>query len=165
MDADERQELLLLLRRLTVELDAVGQRFAGLHGLGRTDVRAMVVIMDAARRGDAVTAGALGRAVDLSSASVTALVDRLERAGHVRRVRDADDRRRVALEMSESAMAAGAEFFGGLNRDLLAATAGYPDEELAVVRRFLEEMAAVIERHARAAEPPGTHQAGGPPQR
>ena len=84
----------------------------------------------------------------LSSASVTALVDRLERAGHVRRVRDADDRRRVALEMSESAMAAGAEFFGGLNRDLLAATAGYSDEELAVVRRFLEEMAAVIERHA-----------------
>ena len=165
MHADERQELLLLLRRLTVELDAVGQRFAGLHGLGRTDVRAMVAIMDAARRGDAVTAGALGRAVDLSSASVTALVDRLERAGHVRRVRDADDRRRVALEMSESAMAAGAEFFGSLNRDLLAATAGYTDEELAVVRRFLEEMAAVIERHAHGTEPPGTRQPGGLPQR
>ena len=149
VDADERQELLLLLRRLTVELDAVGQRFAGLHGLGRTDVRAMVAIMDAARRGDAVTAGALGRAVDLSSASVTALVDRLERAGHVRRVRDADDRRRVALEMSESAMAAGAEFFGGLNRDLLAATAGYSDEELAVVRRFLEQVTDVVVQHAR----------------
>ena len=153
MDADERQELLLLLRRLTVELDAVGQRFAGLHGLGRTDVRAMVAIMDAARRGDAVTAGALGRAVDLSSASVTALVDRLERAGHVHRVRDADDRRRVALELSESAMAAGAEFFGGLNRDLLAAMADHSDDELTVVRRFLTRMAAVIERHARA-DPP-----------
>ena len=36
----------------------------------------------------------------------------------------------------------------GQDRDLLAATAGYSDEELAVVRRFLEEMAAVIERHA-----------------
>lgn len=150
MDTEERQELVLLLRRLTVELDAVGQRFAGLHGLGRTDVRAMVAIMDAARRGEALTAGALGQAVDLSSASVTALVDRLERAGHVHRVRDADDRRRVALEMSESAMAAGGQFFGGLQRDLLAATAGYSDEELAVVRRFLEEVTAVVERHARA---------------
>src|SRR3712207_9300471 len=81
MDADERQEVALLLRRLTIELDAVGERFAGLHGLGRTDVRALVAIMDAARSGSALTAGALGAAVDLSSASVTALVDRLERAG------------------------------------------------------------------------------------
>ena len=147
MDVEERRELALLLRRLTVELDAVGQRFAGLHAIGRTDVRAMVAIMDAARRGEALTAGALGRAVDLSSASVTALVDRLERAGHVRRVRDADDRRRVALELSESAMAAGGRFFGGLQRDLMAAMEDYADDELAVVRRFLTEMTDVIVRH------------------
>ncbi len=147
MDVEERRELALLLRRLTVELDAVGQRFAELHGLGRTDVRAMVAIMDAARRGEALTAGALGRAVDLSSASVTALVDRLERAGHVRRVRDPQDRRRVVLEMSESAMAAGGQFFGGLQRDLVAAMEGYADEELTAVRRFLTEMTEVIVRH------------------
>ena len=128
-----RAELALLLRRLTIELDAVGERFAQLHGLGRTDVRALVAIMDAARCGAALTAGALGAAVDLSSASVTALVDRLERAGHVRRVRDSADRRRVVLEMSDSAMAAGAEFFGGLQADLVRAMADYSDEELAVV--------------------------------
>jgi DNA-binding MarR family transcriptional regulator len=149
-----RQEVALLLRRLTVELDAVGQRFAAVHGLGRTDVRALVAIMDAARRGQALTAGALGSTVGLSSASVTALVDRLERAGHVRRVRDPQDRRRVALEVSDAAMAAGAEHFGGLQRDLVGAMDGYSDEELAVVRRFLEGMTEVIERHARAGEEP-----------
>ncbi len=145
----DRQELALLLRRLTIELDAVGERFAGLHGLGRTDVRALVAIMDAARSGAALTAGALGAAVDLSSASVTALVDRLERAGHVRRVRDGEDRRRVSLEMTDSAMAAGAEYFGGLQRDLVAAMEGYSETDLAVVRRFLRDMTAVITRHAR----------------
>jgi DNA-binding MarR family transcriptional regulator len=150
MGEDERQEVALLLRRLSVELDAVGQRFATLHALGRTDVRALVAIMDAARRGEALTAGVLGQAVDLSSASVTALVDRLERAGHVRRVRDPQDRRRVVLEMSESAMAAGGRFFGGLNRDLLAAMADYSEEELAVVHRFLSEVTAVVEQHAHA---------------
>ncbi len=150
MGEDERQEVALLLRRLSVELDAVGQRFAALHALGRTDVRALVAIMDAARRGEALTAGVLGQAVDLSSASVTALVDRLERAGHVRRVRDPQDRRRVVLEMSESAMAAGGRFFGGLNRDLLAAMADYSEEELAVVHRFLSEVTAVVEQHAHA---------------
>jgi DNA-binding MarR family transcriptional regulator len=148
----DRAELALLLRRLTIELDAVGERFASLHGLGRTDVRALVAIMDAARSGAALTAGALGTAVDLSSASVTALVDRLERAGHVRRVRDSADRRRVVLEMSEPAMAAGAEFFGGLQRDLMAAMARYSDDELAVVRRFLGDMTEVITEHARSAD-------------
>jgi DNA-binding MarR family transcriptional regulator len=149
-DDGERRELALLLRRLNVELDAVGQRFAQFHGLNRTDVRALVAIMDAARRGEALTAGGLGAAVALRSASVTALVDRLERGGHVRRVRDPEDRRRVALEMSDAAMAAGAEHFGGLARDLTAAMAGYTDEELAVVRRFLLDMTDVITRHSRS---------------
>ena len=148
-EADPR-EIALLLRRLNVELDAVGQRFADVHGLNRTDVRALVAIMDAARRGQSLTAGGLGDAVDLRSASVTALVDRLERVGHVRRVRDADDRRRIALEITDSAMAAGLQHFGGLQRDLVAAMADYSEEELAVVHRFLEEMTRVIERHARA---------------
>jgi len=149
---DERAELALMLRRLTVELDAVGQRFAGLHGLGRTDVRALVAIMDAARAGRPMTAGALGQAVELSSASVTALVDRLERVGHVERVRDEHDRRRVVLAMTPSAMAAGGEFFGTLQRDLVAAMDSYSGEELAVVRRFLTDMTEVISAH-RAGEP------------
>jgi hypothetical protein len=49
-------------------------------------------------------------------------------------------------------MAAGAQFFGGLNRDLLAAMAGWSEDELAVVRRFLQEMTDVIVRHARAVD-------------
>jgi DNA-binding MarR family transcriptional regulator len=153
-DPAERHEIALLLRRLTVELDAVGSRFATVHGLNRTDVRALVAIMDAARRGKALTAGQLGEAVDLRSASVTALVDRLEKVGHVRRVRDPEDRRRVALQISDSAMAAGGEHFGGLARDLVLAMESYSDEELAVVRRFLTEMTDVITRHSRADEPP-----------
>jgi len=150
----DRAELALLLRRLTVELDAVGNRFATEHGLGRTDVRALVAIMDAARSGRAMTAGALGEAVELSSASVTALVDRLERVGHVHRSRDPVDRRRVVLQASDTAMEAGRSFFGALQGDLLGAMAGYSDEELAVVRRFLVEMTSVIERHSRADEAP-----------
>ena len=150
-DDQVRLDITRLIRRLTVEVDAMGDRFAGQHALGRTDVRALVAIMDAARTGSALTAGALGSAVELSSASVTALVDRLERAGHVHRVRDPDDRRRVVLEISDSAMAAGGAFVGGLQRDLVAAMDGYTDEELAVVRRFLGEMADVVTRHERPA--------------
>lgn len=152
--AVDRAELALLLRRLTVELDAVGSRFATEHGLGRTDVRALVAIMDAARAGRSLTAGALGSAVDLSSASVTALVDRLERVGHVRRSRDPADRRRVVLEASETAVAAGRSYFGGLQQEMLAAMEGFDEAELAAAQRFLAAMVGVIERHARAADGP-----------
>jgi DNA-binding MarR family transcriptional regulator len=149
----DRVELALLLRRLTVELDAVGSRFAAEHGLGRTDVRALVAIMDAARSGRSLTAGGLGAAVDLSSASVTALVDRLERVGHVHRTRDPEDRRRVVLEASDTAMAAGRSYFGALQRDMVAAMDGFDEAELAAAARFLTAMVEVIERHARAAGP------------
>jgi DNA-binding MarR family transcriptional regulator len=147
---DPRSEIPLLLRSMNIELDAVGHHFAEMHGLGRTDVRALVAIMDAARGGGALTAGALGSAVELSSASVTALLDRLERAGHVRRARDPEDRRRVVLEMSEATMASGDEYFGGLQRELVQVMAGYTDEELAVVRRFLSEATEAIVRHQRS---------------
>ena len=56
------------------------------------------------------------------------------------------------LEMSPSAMAAGAEFFGGLQQDLVASMAGYSDEDLAVVHRFLGEMTDVIVAHQRAGQ-------------
>ncbi|WP_324275438.1 MarR family transcriptional regulator [Blastococcus brunescens] len=92
--------------------------------------------------------------MELRSASVTALVDRLEKVGHLRRVRDVEDRRRVALEMSDSAMAAGAEHFGGLAKDLGAAMEAYSEEELAVVRRFLLDMTEATMRHSRRPGPP-----------
>jgi DNA-binding MarR family transcriptional regulator len=96
--------------------------------------------------------GELTGRLGISPAATTELVDRLERAGHVRRGRDEADRRRVVLEMSPSATAAGTEFFGGLQRDLVAAMAGYTEEELAVVGRFLAGMTEVIVAHQRPQE-------------
>lgn len=45
----------------------------------------------------------LGRRLGMSSASATVLADRLERAGYVRRHRDPHDRRRVILEVTDTA--------------------------------------------------------------
>ncbi len=143
----QRHELVYGLRRLSIELDAVGSRFAALHGLNRTDVRAMIAIMDADHAGQPMTPGTLGAAVQLSSASVTALLDRLERAGHVRRVRDSEDRRRVGLELTESALAASEAFFGGLHRELVATLSTYSPAELEVIRRFLAQSTAAVVDH------------------
>jgi DNA-binding MarR family transcriptional regulator len=63
-------------------------------GLNRTDM----LCLDIVSRSGRVTAGELAREANLTSGGVTAVVDRLERAGYLRRVRDDEDRRRVWLE-------------------------------------------------------------------
>lgn len=141
---DRRQRLAYLLRRMNVELDQLGHQFAAQHRLHPTDMRALVAIMDAAHGGQAMTPSRLGEELQLTSPTVTALVDRLERQGHLRRVRDQRDRRRVSLEIAPQAMALGAEFFGPLNRELLAAMDTFSDGDLGVAGRFLEAMTEAI---------------------
>jgi DNA-binding MarR family transcriptional regulator len=147
---DPRQRLAFQLRRINVELDQLGHQFAVQHRLHPTDMRALVAVMDAARGGHTMTPGRLGEELNLTSPSVTALVDRLERQGHVRRVRDQRDRRRVTLEIEHQALALGAEFFGPLNTELLTAMEAFSDADLEVVGRFLEAMTEVIVANRRA---------------
>jgi DNA-binding MarR family transcriptional regulator len=150
---DPRQRLAYLLRRINVELDQLGHEFAVQHRLHPTDMRALVAVMDAARGGHTMTPGRLGEELNLTSPSVTALVDRLERQGHLRRVRDQRDRRRVTLEIEPRALTLGAEFFGPLNTELLAAMEAFSDAQLQVADRFLEAMTEVIVANRRARRP------------
>jgi DNA-binding MarR family transcriptional regulator len=149
-----RQRLVYLLRRMNVELDQLGHEFAVQHRLHPTDMRALVAIMDAGHGGQTMTPGRLGEELNLTSPSVTALVDRLERQGHLRRVRDQHDRRRVTLEIEPRALALGAEFFGPLNRELLAAMDAFSDAELQVAARFLKAMTEVVGANRRARQAP-----------
>jgi DNA-binding MarR family transcriptional regulator len=152
---DPRQRLAYQLRRMNVELDQLGHEFAAQHRLHPTDMRALVAVMDAARAGQTMTPGRLGQELNLTSPSITALVDRLERHGHLRRVRDQHDRRRVTLEIEPRALALGAEFFGPLNTELLAAMDAFSDAELEIAGRFLEAMTAVIAANRRTRQAAG----------
>ncbi|NED60678.1 MarR family transcriptional regulator, partial [Streptomyces sp. SID10244] len=73
----------------------------------------------------------------LNSASVTALIDRLERADLVARERVPGDRRRVRLTVTDRARELGWEFFGPLIDRALDVVDGFSEAELDVVRRFL----------------------------
>lgn len=136
----EGLELVHLLRATTVQLQLQAARFGAEHGLHPTDVRALIALLDAARADRPASPGYLATELGLSSASVTALVDRLERLGHVRRERDPADRRRVLLVVSAQATELGWAWFGPLIDAMLAALRGFSSADLAAVRRFLELM-------------------------
>ena len=52
------------------------------------DLRALVAIMSAEGNGTPLTAGQLREHLSLSSGGASLVIDRLERAGHIRRARD-----------------------------------------------------------------------------
>ncbi|MGW2723855.1 MarR family winged helix-turn-helix transcriptional regulator [Streptomyces sp. NPDC001492] len=130
-------EVVHLLRAATVELALHSARFASRNGMHPTDVRALIALMDASRAGEEMTAGRLGTALGLNSAGTTALVDRLERAGHVRRLRDPRDRRKVVIEVTERAVELGWSSFGPLIERTVELLRGYDERELAAVKGFL----------------------------
>lgn len=147
LDEVERQ-----MRRMTVESERLAHEFAGRHDLHSTDFQALVHVMDAEGRGRPLSPGELGQALSLSSGATTAVVDRLERAGHVRRDRDPADRRKVRLRWAEHGMAVAQDFFGGLlplRRDVMGAMS---DDDLDVVRRFLAAMSDGLAAYRRRLE-------------
>ena len=75
-------------------------RIAEQLGLSGTDHKCLDL---AARSGEPMTAGRIAELSGLSTGAVTGVIDRLERAGYVRRVRDPHDRRKVLVEVTLSA--------------------------------------------------------------
>jgi DNA-binding MarR family transcriptional regulator len=137
-------DLVHRLRSLTMELDLFGAGFAARNGLHATDVRALVALLDRHRSGDVASPGWLAGHLGLNSASTTALIDRLEAKGLVSRARDATDRRRVALQVTDAAHEMGWSFFGPLIEKVIEVSDGYSEDELDTIRSFLDRITAAV---------------------
>ena len=142
------QAFAVLLRRMNSEFNRIAQEFAQAQGLHLTDMQALIAILDAdsgpEAGGEPMTPGRLRGQLNLTSGAVTACLDRLERAGHIRRVRDAGDRRVVHLHYAEAARGLARDYFRPLARSTDAARGRFSPEELEVVVRFLAEMNAEL---------------------
>jgi DNA-binding MarR family transcriptional regulator len=111
--------------------------------VNRTAMRCMDVLERAGR----LSAGQIARQTGLTSGAVTALLDRLERAGWVRRLRDATDRRRILVELTEQAQQGAAEVYGPLV-EVLAEYDKYTDDELRLITAYIERGSELLLEHA-----------------
>jgi len=134
----------LALREYLGAADMYEEAVAERLGLSRTDMRCV----DLLERRGTMTAGALAVASGLTTGAVTFLIDRLEARGWVRRRRDATDRRRVLVEMVESAAQQGFALHQPMVADMRALVKRYKMEELGVIFDFLVEARQVYEVHA-----------------
>ncbi|MFE3446937.1 MarR family winged helix-turn-helix transcriptional regulator [Nocardia sp. NPDC059180] len=138
--AAQRQRLTGELMAYGASFTELGRRFAVALGVHSTDAFALLEIAAADEAGQPLSPALLTTRIPLSSGAMTALLNRLERAGYVHRSRELDDRRVVTLRASAEAKRLADEFFGPVNARQDAVLDAYPPE---LLRSFEELLGAL----------------------
>lgn len=136
-------EILQALRTTDAEMDRIEEHAAQALGVHRTDLRCMEILS----RGRPLTAGEVAAATGLTSGAATALLDRLESRGYVRRVRDKRDRRKILIEVTPAARGKVAPVFARLMASAQDTFALFTRDELETVLKFLNRNRAVVFAH------------------
>jgi DNA-binding MarR family transcriptional regulator len=147
MSNDKRQllfELMNEVRRSQNATERFDRAVGEAIGLNRTDMHCLDVI----DREGSVPAGRLAEVTGLTSGAITTALDRLERAGYTRRVRDASDRRRVLVEPTTQAREITARFYGSHAELAESLQRRYTREQLELLIGFLREGSEFNELHA-----------------
>ena len=131
--------------------DAFDDAASRLLGINRTDQRCMDII----DLNGSITAGQLASEAGLSTGAVTTVLDRMERAGLVRRVRDTQDRRRVLVELTDDARRRAWEIWGPIATEADGYYAGYSEEQLSFLLDFLQRAQEFLARHRARVETMG----------
>jgi DNA-binding MarR family transcriptional regulator len=125
--------------------DVVDELVCQLLGINRTDARCMDIL----DQHGSMSAGDLAEASRLSTGAITAVIDRLERAGLAHRVPDPSDRRRVLVEVTPKAVAMATELMVEPMRELYTPMADrYSEDDLRLILDFTRQGREIQERHA-----------------
>lgn len=131
------------IRGWQTDQDMFDDAAAAYARINRTDARC-VDILDRFGR---MTAGQLAAAARLTTGAVTAVLDRLEHVGLVKRVRDTADRRRVLVEVTPKLAEISAPVFGPMVAEGSEWIATYTDDQVETIVAFLERYREIINRH------------------
>ena len=131
------------LRKVSAQSVLLSDAVARLAGLNSTDLECLDLLL----LSGPTTAGALAAHTGLTTGAITAVIDRMERAGFARRQRDVNDRRRVLVE----ALPHYVQRIGPLYRPLASSTdrlhREYDDRQLALVVEYLTKATALVAEH------------------
>ena len=102
-----------------------------------TDLRCIALLIN---KGEPISPKEIIAFLGLSSGSGTALLDRLENAGYVHRVRNPDDRRSVLVVLDEDAAADPIRLLRELQGRYRSGLEAFTDRDLDVVADYLDRM-------------------------
>jgi DNA-binding MarR family transcriptional regulator len=112
-----------------------GQAVANRVGVSSSDLECLDFLNIEGR----VTAGRLAELTGLTTGAITGVVDRMEKAGLVRRERDESDRRKVFIAIVPEALGKIGRFYEPLQKAVTKDWEGYTDAELKLLLRFMTQ--------------------------
>ncbi len=124
--------------------DVVDELVGQLLGVNRTDGR----ILDILDQRGQISAGELAEASSLTTGAITAVIDRLERAGYAHRVPDPADRRRVLVELTQRTRELSWELYGPMVELWQPLSDRYSDDDLRLLIEFHHQAVELQRRHA-----------------
>jgi DNA-binding MarR family transcriptional regulator len=136
--------LIYEVRRSQNATDRFDQAVADAIGINRTDLRCLDVI----QREGPVPAGRLADETGLTTGAITTVLDRLERAGYARRVRDPSDRRRVLVEVTPEAFEGSLDYYAAHVALSERIYRRYTEEQIDLLLEFVREGRELNEREA-----------------
>lgn len=135
------QALGMEVRRMSAQGVLLSGAVAERAGLSSTDLECLDFIVMAGT--EALTPSQLATATGLTSGAITGLVDRLEKAGFVRREADPSDRRKVRVMASEERVRQMAVYYERLAQRTEAVWAQFNEEQLRTVLEFARRSSEV----------------------
>ena len=123
------------MRRSSAQGVLFGQTVANLAGISGSDLDCLDFLNLEGR----VTAGRLAEVTGLTTGAITGVVDRLEKAGLVRRERDEADRRKVFIATVPENVARIGRFYVPMQQAMNKLWSTYSDAELQLLLRFASE--------------------------
>jgi DNA-binding MarR family transcriptional regulator len=139
------------MRDLAVRLSLLTLQVGGRLDLKGTDLDCLDLI----DRYGPIGPGALARRTGLHPATMTGIIDRLERGGWITRERDPNDRRAITIRLTRSRSGEILRLFSGMNAEMAQICASYTDDELAVIAGFLHRVADAAGTAAHELPPTG----------
>jgi len=143
---DLHSRLSVLIRRYQRDTDAFDQAVSERLEINRTDLRCLDWLLERAATPGSITPTMAAEAMGLSPSTVTSVLDRLEQAGYVRRVRDTQNRRQVLLEPTARLLELVEEMFQPVVKEAAQQLGVFSPDELEVLIRFF---ASAEELHRR----------------
>jgi len=113
--------------------------------MGENELLVLRFLTRARLRGEPVTPISLSRYLGITSASTTALLDRLEKTGHVRRDPNPRDRRSVLITVSEKSDAEIRATLGGMHERMMAIVREMDARDRSAVITFLDAMRDAVD--------------------
>jgi DNA-binding MarR family transcriptional regulator len=129
------EELEHAVRRSSALGVIFGQTVASRVGISSSDLECLDFLNLEGR----VTAGRLAELTGLTTGAITGVVDRLEKAGLVRRERDDNDRRKVFIAIVPENVAKVGKFYAHMQRAMLKQWESYSESELRLLLRFMTQ--------------------------